>query len=343
MNQALEGIRVVDLAQQTPGPLCSRLLADLGATVIKIEPPGGEWARKARSLYRHLNSCKTVVELDLKTPAGLAAAREHLEAADVVLEGFRPGVADRLGVGFNDVAALSPQIIYCSISGYGQSGPMRDVAGHDMCYHAHAGAFSAELTSGEGPNRPLLPNADLASSLFGAFMILAALRDPDRVAQHIDVSMQDVCVFLAFSRWGEALTTGRDSPVEELLHLTPGNDIYRTADGEYITVCAVEDKFWVNLCTALTRPDLAEPPFDSTAGRMAARTQLNQQLSLTMGALACGDLLTRFVEADVPAMRVRRASEVLNDPALRASGLVRPVADGYELGFPVKISDRRMS
>src|SRR5215467_330047 len=204
MARAFSGLRVLDLSRLLPGPFCSLLLADLGADVIKIEEPGrGDYARQTTPLvgeagvgatFLLLNRNKRSLSVDLKQEAGKAVFRRLVETADVVLESFRPGVMDRLGLGWESLRTLNPRLVYCAISGYGQDGPYRDVVGHDLNYMGVAGALSVN-----GPRRgpPLVPGvqaADLGGgALFAAFGIAAALhhRQESGEGQFVDVSMTD--------------------------------------------------------------------------------------------------------------------------------------------------------
>ena len=187
----LDGIRVLDFTQAMAGPDCSMLLADFGADVVKVEPPGGDGSRtwgssrfgpdgQFSALYLAFNRNKASVELDLKSDAGQATARDLIAASDVVIEGFRPGVADRLGIGYDQVAAIRPDVVYCSISGFGQTGPLRERPGYDQLLQAYAGHMSI-TGEAERPSVRIGPSAiDLLTGAHAAFGILVALRERDR-------------------------------------------------------------------------------------------------------------------------------------------------------------------
>src|SRR4051812_753402 len=193
-------IRVLDLSQLLPGPFCTQILADLGAAVVKVEPPDGDPARGMPSdLFATANRNKASVDLDLKAPADRNACLRLAAASDVVVEGFRPGVVERLGVGYEDVRARNPGVVYCSISGFGRTGPRRDRPGHDANYLAASGALAYSGHWSEVPRRSGLPIADLAASCYGAIAILAALHERARtgLGGHIDLAMADAAMAFA--------------------------------------------------------------------------------------------------------------------------------------------------
>ena len=198
-DQPWHGVRVLDLGIWRPAPFATQLLAELGAEITKVEPPGGDPMRMFPTLYQSLNERKQVVEHDLKSDDGLAAVLELAATVDVAIEGFRPGVADRLGVGHDGLRAVNPSIIYCSISGYGQDGPMVTTPGHDLNYQAWTGFLAArapEIT------RSGVPVGDLAGGAYAAMAISAALagRGADGAGPYIDVSMADVLLSWAGAR-----------------------------------------------------------------------------------------------------------------------------------------------
>src|SRR5437899_3224419 len=187
----LAGLRVLDLSIWRPGPYATQLLAEIGADVLKVEPPGGDPMRRYPELFTSLNANKRSIVLDLKADADRARALELAAEADVVVEGFRPGVTDRLGVGYGDVLAVNPTVIYCSVSGMGQDGPLASVPGHDLNYQAWAGVLAPE---GGAPVVPAVPLADLAGGMAAAFAVCAAAlrRANTGEGERIDVAMSDV-------------------------------------------------------------------------------------------------------------------------------------------------------
>jgi crotonobetainyl-CoA:carnitine CoA-transferase CaiB-like acyl-CoA transferase len=279
---ALDGIRVLDLSRLLPGGFCSLLLADHGADVLKVEDTGaGDYLRWASphvagadptagsALFLALNRNKRSIRIDLKQDAGrellLALARDH----DVVLESFRPGVLDRLGVGYDALRAANPRIVLCSISGYGQDGPLRGRAGHDLNYLALAGVLGL---AGEGPDGPpAQPAGQIADfgggALMAAFGILAALRERDRSGegQHVDVSMADgalswmALIAAAHLAGGTLPARGRHELAGGIVCYRP----YACADGGWVTLAALEPRFWAAFCRGVERDDLLERQFEA--------------------------------------------------------------------------------
>ena len=332
----LAGIRVVDFCLYLPGPYCTRALADLGADIVKVEPLRGDPIRAFMpGAYEQLNRGKQVVALDLKAPEGLAAAHELVAGADVVLEGFRPGVADRLGIGFDDCAALRPGLVYASLTGYGQTGPDRDHPGHDIGYQASGGAFAAALAAGDELAAPPVAAGDLGGALFAATTICAHLVSRAREAVHLDVALQEAVVHLSSPRWAAALRDGGTVEVEALANFAPGMGLFRTADDRWVALASVEDKFWAGLCAALDLPELAAAPYDEHRERMRARAPLRRAVAAAIAARTLAELTATLRDHDVPLDAVRDAEALLADEHLRERGLFREVGDGLHVDFPV--------
>jgi crotonobetainyl-CoA:carnitine CoA-transferase CaiB-like acyl-CoA transferase len=339
----LAGRRVADFSRLLPGPYCTRLLADLGADVIKVEAPAGDELKvMLPGLYGFLNRGKRVVRADLKSPSGQELAQAMLGWADVVIEGFRPGVAARLGIGYEDACRARPGVVYCSISGFGQHGPGRDRPGHDIVYEAMAGAFTGPMLVGNVPDRPHLPIGDLGAALFAALSVTAALGDRTRSESvRLDVSMQEAVVYQAITRWGGFPATRRPPQVGELGNFSPAHATYRTRDGRHLALAAIEDRFWLRLTEALQRPDLSGPPYDSHAGRMAHREHLEGVIAAEIERLDLNDALALFERHDVPAGPVLGPEGVAADLHLVERGAIVDSDDGLLVDFPVRTEDRR--
>ena len=275
MALPLEGMHVLDLTRLLPGPYCTMLLADMGADVIKVEDTaGGDYLRlnppivsSGMSIHFHvLNRNKRSIALDLKRKEGRELLMELAGGwANVLVEQFRPGVMDRLGVGYDTVKEANPGMVYCSITGYGQDGPYRDVAGHDMNYLGYSGVLGTTGPAGGPPMLCGVQIADLAGGgMFGALSILMAYTHAVRTGegQHVDVSMMDGSLSWLTVNTGEVLTGGpapaRGSQL--LWGATPCYNIYEAADG-YMAVGAIEGKFWKRTCELLGRPDYADQQF----------------------------------------------------------------------------------
>src|SRR5688572_26660905 len=247
----LAGVRVLDLTRLLPGPMGTLHLADLGADVIKIEDLGaGDYATPAvRAL---VNRNKRAIRIDLKQPAGAQTLLRLARDADVLIEGFRPGVMERLGVGYEAVAAVNPRIVYCSLSGFGQTGPLRDQPGHDLNYGALTGVVD-QIGTADSPALSNLPVADLLGGTMNAVMgILAALFDAARTGRgrHVDVAIADgvlahaVLPLAALNQHGHVPPAGQGTLTGGLACYA----VYRTADGRFVAVGALERKFWDALC-----------------------------------------------------------------------------------------------
>jgi crotonobetainyl-CoA:carnitine CoA-transferase CaiB-like acyl-CoA transferase len=287
LEGALTGIRVLDFSTLLPGPLATRMLAEAGAEVTKIEPPGGEEMRRFPPFgedgvgvcYRHLNRGKTVREIDLKDPATRPILADLIKGADVLVEQFRPGVMARLMLDYDAVRQLNPGIVYCSITGYGQTGPKAQKAGHDLNYMAETGILG--LTAGPpgadgSPGLPILPPvlaADIAGGTQPAVMQIAlALLRRTRTGEgaHLDIAMtKELRPFLWWAEAYQEATGQWPKPGDWLLNGgSPRYAIYQSKDGHPIAVGALEDKFWRNLCDAL---DLPEEARDDRTNPEAAR------------------------------------------------------------------------
>ena len=341
----LAGIRVADFSLRLPGPYATRLLCDLGAEVVKVETPRGDPIRGfLPGVYEFLNRGKQVRALDLKSEEGLAAAHKLIAASDVVLEGFRPGVAARLGIGFEASAELRPGLVYCSLSGYGQNGPERDRPGHDIGYEASGGAYAGVLAIGDPPAPPHVAIGDLGGAIFAALSICAALvgrREEDAEASWIDVSMQDAVVHISATRWGRYLRDGVEPGPEDLASYAPGAGFFETADGHFVALASVEDEFWAGLCRALGRDELVATPYDTHPGRMEHRGELRAALAAAISLISVEELERRLQAEDVPVDRVRTAAEVCADPHLLERGIIRSLGDGLHLDFPALIGGQR--
>jgi len=345
----LTGLRVLDLSRLLPGPFCSLVLADLGADVIKVEDPsGGDYIRwtppihgEYSAMYYTLNRNKRSIVLDLKNDAGREAFLRLATTADVVLESFRPGVMDRLGVGWAALSAVNPRMVLCSISGYGQDGPYRDRAGHDLNYMAIGGALGINGTADGTLAMPGVQVGDLGGgAMSAAIAILAALRHRDRTGegQHCDVSMMDGVVSwlsLHAARWFEEGGT----PGPATLHLNgrhPCYNLYRCSDG-WMSVGALEPKFWSALVEALGVPHLVGEQFAD--GEDARRVHAELE-AVFLGATRA-EWAERLEGLDVCTEPVLTFAEMFENDQVRHRGLRIPAGEGGPLpqtGFPFQLS-----
>lgn len=267
----LNGLRVIDFSRLLPGPYATLVLADMGADVLKVEAPrGGDYlrafppvldGRKYGARFGALNTGKRSIAVDLKKPQGVEIARELACGADVVVESFRPGVMERLGLGYEVLRAVNPGLIYCAISGYGQDGPYTHRAGHDLNYVAMAGVMGMAGPNDGPPELPAVQVADIgAGALWPLIGILSALHARHSTGQGalIDASMTDGSLGFLQMELAELLATGNHPNRGEAM-LTGGQacyGVFETADGGYMTVAALEPKFWGAFCRAVQRPEL---------------------------------------------------------------------------------------
>jgi len=261
-------VRVLDLTRLLPGPFCTLLLRRLGADVIKVEPPaGGDWVRflpprvgGCSALFEALHAGKRGIVLDLKHADGPAVLRRLVRGADVLVEGFRPGVLDRLGVGFEALSAERPALVWCALTGFGQDGPLAARAGHDLTYSALAGLLGRSGDAG-GPPRPFGTQvADLGGALLAALGTVAALLDARRTGRGrlVDASLTEGALALALPALAPHLA-GQPAPRGEgtLDGAAASYRVYETADGRHLAVAPLEPQFWLAFCQAAGRPDLA--------------------------------------------------------------------------------------
>jgi CoA:oxalate CoA-transferase len=320
LERALEGSTVLDLSQQMPGPYTTMLLRALGARVIKVEPPGGEPGRVIDPpMFALLNGGKESIELDLKTEASRLLLHRLASRCDVLVEGFRPGVAARLGFPFETIAALRPDVVYCSISGYGQAGPYTGLAGHDINYLGVAGGIPVSDGDHADPApRPIgIPIVDLATGTGAALAIVAALHSRARTGRghYLDMAMLDTAVFWAAVK-GRGPTAGPE----------PAYTALQAADGRWLTVAVIEDKFWRHLCRALGWADwLEDAALADYPSRQRRSPEILQRLRDTVRTRPRQAWLELFAEADVPAAPVHDREQAARDPQAAARRLF---ADG---------------
>ena len=342
MPAALEGIRVLDLTQIMAGPFCTMLLADLGAEVIKIENPrGGDDSRRMAPPYYNgesaafiaMNRNKYGIAVDIRTPAGKQVLWRLIETADVLVENFRPGTMARLGFGFDEVHARYPALVYCSISGFGQTGPYRERGGFDLVAQAMSGVLSV-TGSPEEPAKIGVPMSDLNAGLYASHAILAALLSRIRTGegQFIDTSLFEAA--LAYTLWesNEYWATGTAPQRLGTAHrLAAPYQVFATASG-WIAIGAANQRNWEHLARALDRAD-----------RMANLAELVETLTATLKTRTTEEWLQVFDEAGVPCGPVLTLDEVYQHPQVKARTMdievQHPIAGRiHAIGFPVKYS-----
>ena len=341
MGGALAGITTIDLSRMLPGPYCSMILADHGARVIAIEDK--RFLPDAVFLST-VNRNKEHMTLNLKTKKGREIFLKLVEDADVLLEGFRPGVTKRLRVDYETIKEMNPRIIYCSITGYGQNGPYRDMAGHDVNYLSFAGILDL---IGEKDGSPCIPGIQIADLVGGgmnaAIGILLALvaRERSGKGQYIDISMTDGMIGLLpvpldfFQRYGKV--PQRSDTL--LSHRYACYNVYETADERYISIGALENRFWQNFCNVLGVPEYAPLQYDDDC-----REEILEFFRKVFKKKTLEQWIKELGDKDVCWGKVQSFTEILNDPLFRARDMVGEVKnDSGEpetvLGIPVKLSD----
>jgi crotonobetainyl-CoA:carnitine CoA-transferase CaiB-like acyl-CoA transferase len=341
MGGALQGITVIDLSRMLPGPYCSMILADHGARVIAIE----DKRFKADDLFLPpVNRNKDHMTLNLKSKEGQNIFFKLMHNADVLMEGFRPGVTKRLGIDYETLKEINPGIIYCSITGYGQDGPYIDIAGHDVNYLSFAGILGI---IGEKDRTPCIPGIQIADLVGGgmnaAIGILLAIVARERTGkgQYIDISMTDGMVGLLpvplhiFQRNG--LVPQRSDNF--LSHRYACYNVYETADGRYISVGAVENRFWQNLCNVLDVPEYGTLQYDDNH-----REEILDFCRKAFKKRTLDEWVKELHDKDVCWGKVQDFEEVLNDPLFLARDMVGQIKDNKGksvtvLGIPVKLND----
>jgi formyl-CoA transferase len=345
----LDGVRVIELCQVMAGPFCGQVLGDMGADVVKVEPPGtGDQTRvgMGEHAFRAVNRNKRSVTLDLKRPEDVATLHRLAAGADVVTENFRPGVATRLGADYETLRAVNPRLVYASISGFGQTGPYAQRPGFDLIAQGAAGVMSVTGEPGGNPVKAGVPVSDLSAGLFCAIGILSALHSRARTGegQWVDTSLWEGALALGIWETAELWLTGEaPRPLGSAHRLTAPYQALRTRDG-HITVGGNNDKLWRRLCATIGREDLpGDPRFATNADRMANRPELAAELERALAARTTADWVDALLDAGVPAGPILDYAQVAADPHTRAREMVveleHPEAGTVRaLGIPVKLS-----
>ncbi len=355
-NGPLAGIKVVELAHIMAGPVCGRMLADMGAEVVKVERvPSGDASRGfvppdidgEPAAFMMMNRNKRGIAVDLKHDAGRDIVKRLLAGADVVIENYRKGTMERLGLGYESLSAQNPKLIYCEISGFGRTGPCADLGGFDLVAQGMSGLMSI---TGEGPGRPPVkcgpPITDITAGLLAAMGVLAAYveRRETGKGQRVDTSLFEAGITQTFWQSAIALATGESpTPLGSAHPLNAPYEAFATSDG-WITVGASSEDTWRRLPPALDRLELLDDPrFALNKDRMAYHTELTAALAQTFATRTTADWLDRLEKAGVPAGPVLSIGEMLAHPQTRAREMIVETEHSRlgrvaTLGFPVKFS-----
>jgi alpha-methylacyl-CoA racemase len=345
LNRFLDGIRILDLSRHLPGPMATLFLADMGAEVLKIEPPSGDEARtmgprgpEGNSIYFDaVNAGKTTRLLDLKDPDARREFVDLARTADVLIESFRPGVMTRLGVGSEDMRSSNPRLVYCSLNGFGLTGPLAQTAAHDINYLSLAGAL---FHNDNGIPFFDPPVADCAAALFAALTIVGALHGRARDGQgcHIDLALADSVMPLQLWHLADLAAGKAPRPRERLLNGGAAcYRIYDTADGRRVSLGALEPKFWHAFCAAAERPD-----WEPRHGEPLPQTHLIADVSALFASLTLQQCQERFDRADCCFAPMLDLAEAIESPHARSRGLVhRTPAGGLQALFPAIVDGER--
>jgi len=340
----LDGITVVDFSMFVPGPFCSAIFADLGAEVIKVEAINGDPGRGYVPVqFRTENRNKRSIAINLKAPESKPIVRKLAEKADIALEGFRPGVARRLGIDYMSLAAHNPRIIYCSISGYGQTGPWKERPGHDVNYIAAGGGLSFPGQWLKAPSRSSLPIADMGGGSAAATAVMAALYERTKTGKGVQL---DVSLFEAGFFWS-AMRHSLNHGVDPKAHIFPVNDVFETRDGRRLTLGILEEHFWNNFVEAaqLSLPDAAkdlkDAKYASDALRRTNGDELSARLAQVVAMKTAEEWVKALEEADVPVDLCLTPAEAASLPQVVAREDVQEIGGEKFALFPVHANGKR--
>jgi crotonobetainyl-CoA:carnitine CoA-transferase CaiB-like acyl-CoA transferase len=351
----LSGIRVLDISQVMAGPFCCMLLGDMGADVIKIEPPKiGDSTRHSMGFrlkgedspgFLALNRNKRSIALDLKNPADREVLYALVKTADVLVENARPGVADRLGMGYETLRAINPRLVYASISGFGHTGPWAQRPGFDLIAQAMSGVLSATGLPGHEPVKNAIPVGDLGAGLFAAYGILSALigREKSGAGQFIDASLLEAALGLSVWETTELWGTGKSpQPIGTANRMSAPYQAIQASDG-YFVIGAANQKLWLTFLEVIGRPELnSDARFSSNALRVANRVELIEVLKPTFAERTVHEWVEALLAAGVPAGPIYNYEQALASDHIAARDMVlnvpHPVEGSFRaLGFPVKM------
>ncbi|MGC9964406.1 MAG: CaiB/BaiF CoA-transferase family protein [Syntrophobacteraceae bacterium] len=358
----LDGIKVIDLTRLLPGEYCSLMLADFGADVIKVEDTGrGDYARWTHPMicdtmvddtisayFMVLNRNKMSMRVNLKAPEGKEIFLKLTRDADVVLESFRPGVMDRLGVGYRSLQQINPEIIYCALSGYGQDGPYKDLPGHDINYLAIAGVLGMQGLPGGPPVLSGVQMADICGggqNSFAGILLALLARGKTGKGQFVDISMLDGAVSLLGQHAGNFFGNAIE-PQRGRMNLNGGYacfNVYRAGDGKYLVLAALEEKFWAEYCRAIGKEAL----IDEQYADLMRQTEIAAELQTIFDRKPCDEWIEYFKQFDTCVTAVNEFKDAFCDPQVLHRKMIQSLTyqspDGEktikQLGIPIKLSD----
>lgn len=358
MQQVLRGLRVIDLTQNVAGPYCTQILGDLGAEIIKVERPGSgddtrawtppSWADKS-STFLALNRNKKSICIDLDQVAGQAIVARLARDADVIIHSLKPGSAESRGLGFEQLRALNAKLVYCAISAFGQSGPMRGLPGYDPLMQAYTGIMSVTGNDGDAPVRVSVSLIDMGSGMWAAMGILAALREVERTGRgsRVDASLLEtgvgwMTVFVASHRATGALPKKMGSAMS----MTAPYELFTAVDGE-VFIAAGNDRLFAQVCAALDLPDLpGDERFASNPARVLNRAALHGRIEARTLALPVAEVVRRLQARGAPCSAMNNVAQMLDSAQVAAVGIVQDLPLGPDdqhrvVGLPFTLDGQR--
>ncbi len=348
----LTGLKVVDLTRILSGPFCTMMLADFGADVIKVEPPRGDDTRRIgiqgaceNPYFVNMNRNKRSIAVDLRAEAGKEIIRRLVKTADVVVENFRPGVMDNMGLGYEKLKKINPSLIYAAINGFGKTGPYKDRPAFDFIAQAMSGFMSVNGSEDMEPIRAGIPITDTIAGLYAAFGILAALRRREQtgLGEEIQTAMVDSMISMLTFASSAYFATGKLPPRTGNDHMVVSPyGVFQTSDGP-LAVAPSTEKTWLSLCKVLDLEHLiTDPKFDTNEKRIAHRKEINRIVNEKMRLVSRDEWMRRFNEAGVPCGPINSLMEVFSDPQVLHQEMVlespQPSGPVRMPGFPVKMS-----
>jgi crotonobetainyl-CoA:carnitine CoA-transferase CaiB-like acyl-CoA transferase len=348
MIKPFADIRVLDASRLLAGPYCAQLLGDLGADVVKVESLEGDDSRRLgppfvndQGIFFHsANGGKRSIAIDLRVTDGLAAFLKLAQQADVVIENFRPNVADRLGIGYSKIAETNPRVVYCSISGFGHSGELSSRGGVDTVFQAMGGLVSLIGDPSAGPTKVGSPIADITAAQSAAFAISAALFERERNGKgaHIRVSIRDALVALLAPVATYTLLTGQNPPNwGNASQFAAPADILSTRDG-HIAISTINNRHWQKLCSLIGAPRLVDDPrFREPESRINNRIKLTAELCAILAAETTAHWEAVLASSGIPYGPILRMNDVVADPQVAANGLLASVNGRSAVGLPFSV------
>lgn len=332
----LKGVRVIDLSRAMAGPYCTMMLADLGAEVVKVEPPGGDESRSwgppfhngESAYFLSINRNKKSIVLDLKTESGREIIRRLIVGCDVFVENFRPGTVAKLGIDYQVLKKINPKLIYCSISGFGQTGPYREKPGYDIIALAMSGMMSIMGENERPPVKAGVPISDIGAGMFAAFAIACSLfrRHITGIGEYIDVSLVEGQMAWLTSQASYYFATGKNPERTGSAHasIVP-YQAFKGADDQYFIVAVGNDELFVKFCDAISTIELRDDPrFSTNEKRVENREELIQKLSSYFLKDTAGNWVSKISSAGVPCSMINSLNKIFHDPFVESRRIIQP-------------------